>query len=379
MCDCLVNPIPQDWVCLSAGERQAGEWLQKAKDWALTYKIWARDTPFKGAATDYTATASEISFARGSRIIALPANPATSRGYSANLVLDEFAWHEDPARIWAAIYPSISNPLKGLKKLRVISTPNGRGNKFYQLFTGANKFSKSLLTIHDAVAQGLAMDIEELRIGVGDDAIWDQEYLCIFGDNSTVLLPYDMLTRAERNEPVFVPTGTPLYIGVDIGRSKDLTVITTLADVDGILYTVDVEILDNTPFADQYKVINGKITDDVKSVAIDATGIGAGLAESLSDKHGSLIDRVVFTNQSKNEMCLAMRKRFEADKITYPCEQRYRDDLHAMVRKVSSGGTVTYTAARSKDGHSDFATSLMLAIRAHKNTEYGDVIMPFTI
>ena len=56
---------------------------------------------------------AEIEFPGGSRIIAIPANPNTARGYSANLTLDEFAFHEQPDAIWRAIYPSISNPLKG--------------------------------------------------------------------------------------------------------------------------------------------------------------------------------------------------------------------------------------------------------------------------
>jgi phage FluMu gp28-like protein len=43
--------------------------------------------------------AAEVRFANGSRITALPANPATARGYSANVVLDEFAFHDNPLAI----------------------------------------------------------------------------------------------------------------------------------------------------------------------------------------------------------------------------------------------------------------------------------------
>src|SRR4030095_5752292 len=96
----------------------------------------------------------EIRFANGSRIIAIPANPSTARGYSANIVLDEFAYHEDPDKIWAAMFPSLTNPLantfmrrvhalyggsdvteiKREMKIRVVSTFNGRENKFYKLW-----------------------------------------------------------------------------------------------------------------------------------------------------------------------------------------------------------------------------------------------------
>jgi phage FluMu gp28-like protein len=56
---------------------------------------------------------AEIRFGNGSRIIAIPANPSTARGYSANIILDEFAYHEDPDKIWAAMFPSLTNPLAG--------------------------------------------------------------------------------------------------------------------------------------------------------------------------------------------------------------------------------------------------------------------------
>src|SRR5437868_7019970 len=44
-----------------------------------------------------------------------------------NLILTEFAFHENPAEIWRAIYPTISNSMQGgSKQLRILSV----GNKF---------------------------------------------------------------------------------------------------------------------------------------------------------------------------------------------------------------------------------------------------------
>src|SRR5207253_11332440 len=140
----------------------------------------------------------------------------TIRGYSANVILTEFAFHENPDAIWRAIYPSISNPLRGgPKKLRIISTPNGLSNKFADLwFSGMGSaglrpapadvpsaasfpreapafndkckmlnvqcsmispllppkspgvlstYFKSKLTIHDAINNALPLDAAELR------------------------------------------------------------------------------------------------------------------------------------------------------------------------------------------------------------------------
>ena len=70
-------------------------------------------------------------------------------------MLDEFAFHENPEEIWRAVYPIISNPLRGALKLRVISTPAGRNNKYFDLWEHAPAFSRHKTSVYDAVAQGL--------------------------------------------------------------------------------------------------------------------------------------------------------------------------------------------------------------------------------
>ena len=144
------------WVVLSAGERQALEFMEKAKQWAEAFSLSTADYYEDRSQSEALIRSAEIRWGNGSRMIALPANASTARGYSANLILDEFAFHEDPDAIWRGIYPSISNPLKGQFKLRIASTPNGKGNKFFDLWDKPNGYAKHRTTIHDAVAGGLA-------------------------------------------------------------------------------------------------------------------------------------------------------------------------------------------------------------------------------
>jgi len=219
--DCLSDP-GTSWVCLSAGERQALEWMEKAREWSEIFKMALEDYAEDRDSGEALLKSAEVRFATGSRIIAIPANPSTARGYSANIVLDEFAYHEAPDKIWAAMFPSVSNPLAGtLKnkwramtsgqgsdtirralKIRVVSTFNGRGNKFFDLWDRREKlgFSGHRVTIHDAIADGLPLDAEELRKALDNDEIWAQEYLCEPMDTSDVLLPYDLIATAESAE-----------------------------------------------------------------------------------------------------------------------------------------------------------------------------------
>lgn len=360
---CLLHPGTL-WVVLSAGERQAIEWMRKARQWAeaLRLAVEAYDELREGQAL---MTRAEITFANKSRILAIPANPDTARGYSANLVLDEFAIHEKPWDIWAAIYPSITNPLSGKKLLRVVSTPKGMGNKFADLWFKNDAYSKHKVTILDAQAQGLPVDLEELRAGVDDPDIWAQEYLCEFIDSSSVLLPYDLIAACEAPGTLAAPGDAPRFVGMDVGRSKDLSVVMEGAQVGGVLWLTRVEILRRKPFAEQLQALCAICADPrVRRVAVDATGIGAMLAEEARRKLGGKVEPVVFTAKSKGELYAALRRAFEDKAVRIPSDRELREDLHAVQREVSAGGAVTYSAPRSGDGHSDRAAALALLLHA---------------
>lgn len=363
-----------DWLILSRGERQSLEWLAKAKKWAEAFDIAIDGYIEQRDGPETLIKSAEIILPNKSRIIALPANPDTCRGYSANVILDEFAIHEKPTEIWNAIFPSITNPLTGLKKLRVLSTPNGRGNKFYQLWTSDNAYSKHKITIHDAIKWGLLLDAEELRKAIDDPDAWAQEYLCEFIDAASILLPYDMIATCETE---LQPTDfTRRYLGIDIGRKNDLTVIWELCQIGDVLWTASVDVMRNTEYYLQYEAIAARLADpSVKRCAIDSTGIGDMLAEELHRKFGSRVLQCHFTAELKGEIFTGLRRRMEERTLRIPVSRDVREDLHAMEKTVTSSGTVRYAAPRSADGHSDRAAALALAVHAAKD----DISAPIEI
>lgn len=371
------------WVVLSAGERQALEWMEKAKKWSAAVKATVDSYDELRNSANALLSRAEIRFSNGTRIVAIPANPDTARGYSANLILDEFAIHERPFDIWAAIYPSITNPLAGEKRLRIVSTPKGRGNKFADLWEHNENYAKHKVTIEDAVENGLfgkdqkvaAAKLAELRAGVDDNDIWAQEFMCEFIDNTAVLLPYEMIGKCE-SESIRDDGASPIYIGMDIGRSHDLSVIVTSVKLGDVLAVIDITELKKIAFADQLDVLVGKArANRVQGVCIDSTGIGAMLAEEAVRKVGGKVQPVQFTVASKGEMYGLMRRRFEERSIRVPVDRNLREDLHAVQRIVSTGGNVTYSAPRNADGHSDRAAALALCCMAGKS---GPYIKPFT-
>lgn len=376
------------WVVLSAGERQALEFMEKAKQWAQAFELAAADYFEEREHAEALIKSAEIRWGNGSRMIALPANASTARGYSANLILDEFAFHDDPELIWRGIYPSISNPLKGEFKLRIASTANGKANKFFDLWDKDNGYSKHRTTIHDAVAAGLAdksgksreQFVEELKAGLDDPEGWAQEFECEFLDGSNVLLPYELIALAESAEaseaadPAIFQRGAsrPLVLGIDFGRTNDPTVSVALEEVGDVLVTREVLAVRGMDTPAQQDLLRSRIRA-ARRVCFDYTGPGIGLGDHLVKEFGEWdpakhkfgkIELCTFTAGFKREIFPKLRRRFEAPtKIRVPISRAVREDLHAM-QQVINNGEYNYWAPRTREGHSDRCTAYALAVRA---------------
>ena len=405
--DCLFDP-GTTWICLSAGERQSLEWLEKAKLWynvlqmGLESETYLRDSP------EALLKSAEIRFANGSRILALPANPSTARGYSANIILDEFAYHENPDGIWSAMYPSQTNPLAGTLmaraealfkgrdftnierqlKLRVVSTFNGRNNKFYSLWERReeNGYSGHFIDIYQAAAQlreqqGREIDIDKLRAGLDDPEAWAQEYECIPADVSAVLLPYELLATCESIEatttvpPEFFASARnprPYVIGIDFGRKRDLTVAWTDEIMGDVSHCREVLELRAMPTPDQVNLLRPRLRN-ARRVCLDYNGNGVGLGDYLvkefgeynPDKHQyGKIELCHITNPLKVEIFSKLRMAFEQRRCRIPINRAVREDLHSVQRVTTMNGTITYRAPHTEDGHADRCCAKALAQRA---------------
>ncbi len=369
-----------EWVVLSSGERQALEFMRKVQDWAIAWGFGVSNYCELRETTESLVKSAEVTLPNGSRIIGLPANPDTARGYSANLILDEFAFHERPEDIWRAIYPSISNPLKGVKKLRIVSTANGKANKFYELWSKENGYSKHRVTIHEAVAQGLKIDAEELRRGLDDPEGWAQEYECEFMDTVAVLLPYELIAKgesAEASEQIATEywnahSGNPCVLGIDFGRKHDLTCAWTLENLGDSQLTREVLCLEKMSTPDQVEQLRPRL-QKARRVCLDYTGAGIGLGDYLVREFGEYnperhlfgrIELCTFSAPFKQEVFSKLRMALEAGCLRIPISRVIREDLHAIQRVTTATGQIAYRAARTEDGHSDRATALALALRA---------------
>ncbi len=355
-------------IFLSAGERQSRELMAKTRQHCEALRVAAEyrgDRFFHGTSFKQL----EIALPNGVRVIGLPANPQTARGFTGDVLLDEFAMHVDDRAIWAALFPSL---LRGEGELDVASTPKGIQNVFYRLSEN-DRFAKSTVTLADAAAAGLPVDIDEVRVSMDDEFLFRQEFGCEFIDEATAFLTYEMIAACEDTsldsvtDHVGLRTGRrDLFAGVDIGRRRDLTVIWLLERDGEALMTRGVRELAGCSFREQYDELRRVLMlPGVRRCCIDAGGLGMQLAETAVEDFGAhRVEPVMFTNALKAQLAGALRVLVEERGIRIPAEASIRNDWHAIQRTVTPAGHMRYDAERTQAGHGDRFWAAALAVHA---------------
>ena len=353
------------WVILSRGERQAKEAMEegvKRHCQAIGAVIRAEETEFRGEAS---YRAMEVIWPNGSRITALPANPDTARGFSANAFLDEFAFHADSRKIWAALFPVISAGWK----LRVVSTPNGKNNKFYDLMTGDDPiWYRQMTDIYQAVADGLPRDIEQLRRALDDEDAWAQEYELKWLDEASAWISFELINGVE-HDAAGLPEhyqGGHCFVGVDIAARNDLFVIWVFELLGDVLWTREIIARQRISFAEQDDLLDDVFDRyQVLRCCMDQTGMGEKPVEDAIRRHGGRVEGVLFTGPNKQHLATLGKQAFEDKRLRIPLgDQKLRTDLHKLKKITSATGAPRFVAESDGAGHADRAWACFLAVNA---------------
>lgn len=359
----------ENWVILSRGERQA----KLALDEGIKLHCKAMQLGFESMGYEWQTESAafkvfEVVLPGGSRIMALPANPDTARGFSANVFLDEFSRHQDSHEIWTALFPVISAG----HRMVVTSTPNGKSNKFYDLMTdpeAAAIWDRHTVDIYQAVAEGLPRDIDELRAGLSDADGWAQEYELDWLDGASAWLDYDLIDSAE-DDSAGIPEnygGGFCYIGNDIARHAHLWVAWVSEMVGDVLWTRELVELSRESFATQDATLDDLMRRyNVVRLCMDETGIGLKPVEDAGKRYGrNRVEGVKFTQPGKLHLATLGKDAFEGARIRIPAGNReLRTDLHSLKRIATPAGNVRFDSDVSEIGHGDRTWAAFLSIYA---------------
>jgi phage FluMu gp28-like protein len=376
------NERKTDWLFLSTGERQSKRLMDKVRDHLRMFKIAAEYYQLQIPET--FGTQHEIRFPNGSVITGLPANAETARGYSANVTLDEFAFHVDAEKIYRALYPSITRGFG----LEIISTPNGPQGKFYDLAKEAGlvdgrirnqKWSGHKTSLDDAIAAGFRVDREALRAGLDEDA-WLQEFFCQFVSTDAQWIPPELF---EANVDLAASTSYPriedhqpgsLYAGWDIARTTDFSVLWFLEPVGDVTWTRGVITWRNVSTPNQIRDVRA-LMPIIRRLSIDQTGMGLVIAETLQHEFGSYkVEGVQFTSAVKEKLATHLKGRMEQHLCRLPENDVIRNSFRAIKKTTNILGQARFDTERSAlTAHGDHFWSACLAEAAADNRakQYG--------
>jgi len=174
-------------LLVSASQRQANELFRKT---LAFYEALGRPVD---ATEDNART---LALASGSRIVSLPGNPDTIRGFSAPrlVVVDESG--QVPDEMFIALSPMLA---VGRGRTIELSTPYGRRGHYYEAWTaGGGDWERIELKATENPRMDPAFLEQERRI-LG--ARWfAQEYLCEFHDTDDQIFSGDVIDRAFESD-----------------------------------------------------------------------------------------------------------------------------------------------------------------------------------
>jgi phage FluMu gp28-like protein len=270
--------------------------------------------------------------------------------------LDEFAFHPDARAIKAGVIPIVSRGYA----LHIVSTPNGKSGPFYEMWADAGSgYTKHRVDIYELAHRNVHYrpDIKALRDAMADDELFAQEYECVFLDEATAFVPFELITACESPEASLdglLDDDGAWFGGCDVGRRRDQTVVwLARRRPDGALLTRRVLTWRNMPFAEQLRAL-APIVARCGRFAIDETGLGMMLAEELQREHGARVLPVTFTLASKEDLAVRMKRALEDRRFALPAANFVRSSFHSIKRLPSGGEHFRFDADRSEEtGHAD--------------------------
>lgn len=376
----------------SADESAAKEYIRYCETWAKLYNEAASYLGEVVIDKNDDIKALVIEFSSGHRIHALSSNPKAFRSKGGKLVLDEFAFHAQPDEMWKAAAPILTWGYP----VRVLSTYNGKGNRYARMVADArkpgSKWHIHTVTIEDAVADGLvdkilgrpatkadkATFLQDCREIAGDEETYQQEYMCVPVDEASAWLPWDLITTCEdanAGKPELYQGG-PVWIGKDVAVRGDMAPLWVWELVGDVMWCREIDVLQRANFDEQEAALVRMMEQyQVKRVCMDQTGMGEKPVFDAQKLFGTgRIEGVLFSGTGvKQDIAIRVKQAFEDRKVRIPPDRVVRESLHSLRRMTTASGAPRFDADRTEIGHADLFWAAGLGLLAHDGTP----VVPF--
>ncbi|MEM2909816.1 MAG: terminase family protein [Nitrososphaerota archaeon] len=339
---------------------------------------------------------TKVRFTNGSEAEAFPYALERLRGETCDYILvDEAAFIPDDEELFEGVLkPMLATRWERGAQLIACSTPWGTNNYFYRIFKDprvAPEWSHQVWTWREAVAESvIPMSFIESEMQTKDMNFFKREYEVEFVSDEGSWLTQDLINCCLDADEQFwdfeeYHTGE-FYMGLDLGKKVDYSVLTVVEKVGDELYVRHVKIWPlETPYSaviGYVKVLSERLHSPYK-ILVDQSGVGEYVVEDMLGSGISNLEGVVLTGPKKVEIAGYLKQKMQEN-----CEQDskgkwtgtssfhipYPEDSELVRRIIAELNVEKY--ALTKEGsikfyhqegtHDDVFWSMALAVYASK-------------
>jgi len=303
-----------------------------------------------------THSMTECKLSNHSKIVSLPNNDRTVRGYRAHKVYcDEFASLMNDEEILAAIQPSISRG----GSMTIFSTPRGRANRFWDIWDDPESgFTKHRVPWYDCPDKEYRKMIKRMQKTMLE-LDFKQEYCCDPSISDMAFFTRDLLKGVINVNAHYLSsleTQNKVVMGIDFGKKVSSTAITIVEECPDLAKFRFQEELRNMPYdfavgekATQLKRI-AYLNDvfNVDEINIDATGVGIRLEEDMKRLFGAKVNPIVFTQRSKELLITNLKLLCEKQGMEMPNDIEFITQLLSLEKDITPAGNTRYKHVKGK-------------------------------
>lgn len=330
-----------------------------------------------------TNSLTECRFLNHSRIVSLPNNSRTVRGYRAHKVYcDEFASLMNDDEILSAIQPSISRG----GDMTILSTPRGRANRFWDTWDDSDNLGYSPHKIPwwecpDVEYRKMIKRMQRTML----DLDFKQEYCTDPSISDMAFFTRELLKWVINYDAHYLSeleSQNKTVMGIDFGKRVSSTAITIAERCEDLVKIRFQEELRNMPYdfevgekSSQLRRI-ASINDafNVDEINIDATGVGVRLEEDMRRLFGAKVESIIFSSKTKEILITNFKILCEKHGIELINDTEFISQLLSLEREVLPSGNVRYKHIKSKKDDRVWSAALAVKDMASPDSSGGYLI-----
>jgi phage FluMu gp28-like protein len=151
----------------------------------------------------------------------------------------------------------------------------------------------------------------------------------------------------------FLSPESVLFLGLDVARKHDLCVFDVGEKIGDVVWDRLRIEMRGCRFAEIEATLFRLLRlPQIKRACIDATGLGAQLAERAAERFEWKVEPITFSAPIKEELAFGLRSDFEERRLRIVCDNQLVADLRGIKKEVTQSGNIRFLG-ETGDSHCD--------------------------